>query len=847
MSAVVEPSFSGVSGGSRASAVAVGVRVDSVLSSVPVVGAAIAAVGTLPELVVVAHGTVPIEQRKPLAELLEGLAPLSKAVVPDQVWASTVTVGAVVEFAGPRQLMVASLGRSKDHSAPAEVSGVGVTVWYGLDKALGPLRVARVGVAYRDRSVFVVLDGSLSLGGFTLEAQGLGVGVGVIDHRVRGTLDGLGLSFQQGQLKILGALLRVNPPPKDLDLYVVGAVMVSTSRLSIAAVGAYGHRSDGGMSLFAFGQIDGLRAQAGPLEIKGLCGGFGYNFTVRVPPVDQVVQFPLVKGLDNPSIFQGGPAAVMAALTAAITPSEGEFWLAVGAHAALFEFIDLRALLILQVGNEFSLTVLGLASAAFPASGRAWAKATLQVRASYHASVGELQVLGVLTPDSYLIDPSCRLTGGFAVCVWLAPSRQAGDFVFTAGGYHPDFQRRLPDHYPRVERIGFRWSISSDLSAQGECYAALTPSAFMLGAALNVTLDTEVIGASLNATVDALVQWKPFFFDVSVTINFSAWLKDLGWSVSAGVGVRVWGPPTGGVITMQAPVVGSLSFPFGPPRPDEPAWLKWKEFHSGPLAGAGVELTALTGVRAPSADQESSHDQQGPWSVSPGGFSFLTRAPTPITTVCLTHPHQSPNQPVPVRAKPFWVRPMNTDEVTATHTVTVTPGKGTVVSDDQRDWPVDITYQLMPPGLWGHPVSRGTTGAPSVEQALCQPVGIVVTVPSPRPGHGLDPIEETRLEVKTIEITPPPTFCLNPTPEGPRPGAHPGTRRVVADTLIATAPRRGELWQAMTAWGVAPPTMPGPKELTGAPPGELTDLADRVYSYLDADPMTEKSQGVGVS
>ncbi len=70
--------------------------------------------------------------------------------------------------------------------------------------------------------------------------------------------------------------------------------------------------------------------------------------------------------------------------------------------------------------------------------------------------------MAVLTANSFLFDRSCKLTGGFAFCVWFAPTNpniesHAGDFVLTLGGYHPKF--KVPAWYPKVPRIGFDWQL----------------------------------------------------------------------------------------------------------------------------------------------------------------------------------------------------------------------------------------------------------------------------------------------------------------------------------------------------------------------------------------------------
>ena len=60
----------------------------------------------------------------------------------------------------------------------------------------------------------------------------------------------------------------------------------------------------------------------------------------------------------------------------------------------------------------------------------------------------------MLAPSSFLLDPACHLTGGFAFCLWFGDNPHAGDFVVTIGGYHPAFAP--PSYYPVVPRSGSR-------------------------------------------------------------------------------------------------------------------------------------------------------------------------------------------------------------------------------------------------------------------------------------------------------------------------------------------------------------------------------------------------------
>lgn len=70
---------------------------------------------------------------------------------------------------------------------------------------------------------------------------------------------------------------------------------------------------------------------------------------------------------------------------------------------------------------------------------------------------------------------------------WFGPNPNAGDFVFSVGGYHPAFDR--PAYYPNPPRLAITWAISDNLMVRGEAYFAVTPKAVVGGGALSFNFD----------------------------------------------------------------------------------------------------------------------------------------------------------------------------------------------------------------------------------------------------------------------------------------------------------------------------------------------------------------------
>ena len=115
-----------------------------------------------------------------------------------------------------------------------------------------------------------------------------------------------------------------------------------------------------------------------------------------------------------------------------------------------------------------------------------------------------------LTENSWLLDKSVRLTGGFAFETWWK-GPNAGQFVITVGGYHPRFHH---DGYPEVPRVGLSWQPVDEISVIGGVYFALCSEAIMAGAAIHAAAHLGPAHASLDLGGDGIVFFDPFYFDV---------------------------------------------------------------------------------------------------------------------------------------------------------------------------------------------------------------------------------------------------------------------------------------------------------------------------------------------
>jgi hypothetical protein len=207
--------------------------------------------------------------------------------------------------------------------------------------------------------------------------------------------------------------------------------------------------------------------------LTGIGGGFGINRQLVVPTeLSNFGDYPLIQALDI-AATPSDPMTQLRALGAYFPMRKGTFWFAAGLSFNSFALVDGIAVVGVQVGDGLDINLLGLARMALPRPQVALVSIEVALLVRFSSSEGVLWVQGQLTDNSWLLYPDIKLTGGFAYVIWFK-GEHAGEFVFTLGGYHPDFRR---NGYPVVPRLGLRWSIGSAITIKAGCYFALTSEA----------------------------------------------------------------------------------------------------------------------------------------------------------------------------------------------------------------------------------------------------------------------------------------------------------------------------------------------------------------------------------
>ena len=270
--------------------------------------------------------------------------------------------------------------------------------------------------------------------------------------------------------------------------------------------------------------------------------------------------------------------------------------------------VDSFLLLSVSWGAEVEIGLLGLSRMTVPPMvedpEKTIASAELSLRGVIRINEGLIQFEARLTENSFIFSRTCRLTGGFAFCVWLAGPHK-GDFIVSLGGYHPAFVR--PAHYPLVPRLGMQLQIGKELSITGEAYFALTTSCVMAGGKLSAVFKSGGIEAWFIAYADFLMNWQPFYYQAAmgITLGIALRLGAIALRLELSVDLKLQGPPFGGEARIVLWII-SFTIPFGAPA-SVPRPLSALEFvkkclpasKAGPATISNDASKALTAEKSP--------------------------------------------------------------------------------------------------------------------------------------------------------------------------------------------------------------------------------------------------------
>ncbi|KAJ1323716.1 DUF6603 domain-containing protein [Microdochium nivale] len=485
-----------------------------------------------------------------------------------------------------------------------------------LKKQLGPLSVTNLGLQFVDKKLRISLDATFEIGPLAFSILGLGIDLDIKTLSARPdisvSIEGLAAAFDKPPVTIAGV---IRHGKSDTLEYYAGGLIVGFVPWQFMAAGFYGDVKppDGQgspyKSIFIFAKLEGPLVTLEFATISGVTGGIGYNSSVRLPGPAEISQFPFIK-----TDTVGGAGDALEALEKLTNPKAGgwfspkvdTFWIAAGMKVDAFEMLAIDAVVVVQLGVSTKLAIFAVGTADIPTKKSPFkiAHVELGLGVSVDFDYGVLKVEAQLQPNSYILHPDCRLTGGFGLYYWFAAPHSdpslTGSFVFTLGGYHQAFV--VPSGWPNPPRLGISWSMGSNLSISGQAYFAVTPKACMAGGRLHALFSLGPLSAWFDAFADFLINFRPFYFtaqagiSVGVRISIDIWFIHTQISAEIGAQLYLWGPPLAGRVHVNFWVMG-FDINFGDDkRGADPVTLQ--EFYDLVLSASAKQQQTTRSTRA---------------------------------------------------------------------------------------------------------------------------------------------------------------------------------------------------------------------------------------------------------
>ena len=500
------------------------------------------------------------------------------------------------------------------------------TFWIDLQMTFGPVFIQKIGVRYDGaaQKLQVLVNMSLTTMGLTVGLLGFGIESPLSSFKPSFSIRGMDVTYSGEGVTVSGGLLGTFDPSVNF----VGELLVDAEGFGVSGLAGYAS-TDGTPSLFAYVVVDAPLGALPCFFVTGLGGGLGFNRTLLVPDINGIETFPLVLWAKDPTAappydpganigLQVNDALEGLISNGVIASQPGEFWLTAGVKFTSFDIVNSLALAILKFGREIEVDILGVTTIALP-SDFPVIYAEFDLLASFRPSEGVVGIAGKLTPRSYVLEPQCHLTGGFAYYLWF-DGAHAGDFVMTMGGYNPHFV--VPDHYPNVSALGINWNVSGALVVKGYEYFAVTSAAVMVGGGLVASWHSGGVKAWFNLWADFLMVYRPFhyYIDARIDLGASFTIKllfvHITVSVHVGASLAIWGPEFTGTATIDLGPI-TITIAFGSSGKQNDTTVPWPTFVNQMLPGIGQRksqslLPGIDGTRVSHPDtRDAANDGSG--------------------------------------------------------------------------------------------------------------------------------------------------------------------------------------------------------------------------------------------
>ncbi|WP_187429775.1 hypothetical protein ROLI_015680 [Roseobacter fucihabitans] len=529
--------------------------------------------------------------------------------------------------------------------------------WLPIRSQFGPIYIDQIGLGTQMsedtlQAISLLFDGNVSIAGLQAAVDDLELRYrldagGIFDPASWSVdLAGLAVSADMSGVVLAGGLRKFEIEGTDSIDYI-GMLAARFGTYGLSLYGGYSaiKGDDPYSAFFVYGAVLGPFGGVPAFFLTGIGGGFGINRDL-IPPTSpgDFDDFIMIAALDPAFSPDGDLNADLAVIRGNFPEKKGKFWFAAGISFTSFALVDGIAVVAVEFGQGFELSIFGLARMALPRPQVALVSIELGLIARFSTEEGVIWIQAQLTDNSWLLHTSARLTGGFAYVSWFKGDK-AGQFVITLGGYHPNFHR---DGYPVVPRLGFNWSVSSNIVIKAEVYFALTSEAIMAGGLFEASAKFGPAFAHLSFGGNAIVYFDPFNYEadaharISAGIRISTWFGTIRLSFSLGAYIEVRGPEFHGTARIEIGPI-DIHVRFGDSSKPRGALVSWSAFCEkylelatndsaraiSAIAGRGALPPASSdGEEAGSADGSAAH----PYDVT-SEFELSFTSTIPLTAI----------------------------------------------------------------------------------------------------------------------------------------------------------------------------------------------------------------------
>lgn len=381
---------------------------------------------------------------------------------------------------------------------------------------------------------------------------------------------GIGLGLDAGPVSG-GGHLSVDPSGARYG----GALQLRLSFIGVTAYGIY--EEAGGEPSFA--AVLGIRFRPGiqlgfGFALTGVGGFVGLNRRANV----DLLRDRLASGAAGNVLFSEDPVreapVLLNDLAVFFPPAPGTFLIGPTLQISWLDpIVRLDVGLLIELPGPSKIILLGTVRATLGIGGTA---ALLALRMDILGAIDFGQRL--LSIDAQLVDSHAlgivRLTGGMAFRLAYGVNPYV---LLSVGGFHPRFDPG-PLAVPRLARVGgaLDLAVLARIYVRLELYVAFTSNTLQAGARVEAGMELGPIQAHGHFVFDALIQFRPFHFDLEFAAGFDVEVFDLSLC-NITIEGRITGPgpvvihARGSVRRLFLKVSGSATFELGESNADRPA------------------------------------------------------------------------------------------------------------------------------------------------------------------------------------------------------------------------------------------------------------------------------------